>query len=131
MLIDLELDGPFARLDFDRYDLVVEQACLEGRLGAAMGFERELVLRVARDPVRVGDVLRRHPHMDLIERVSEGPDHGVNERRVAHPRAPPARSTAARATVAPSSVGAMSRRLHPKEPMAVRAAEAITTSVIT
>src|SRR5450755_3854649 len=42
----------------------------------------------------------------------------------------PARSTAARATIAPSSVGATSRRLRPKEPMAVRAAEVITTSVI-
>ena len=39
-----------------------------------------------------------------------------------------ARSMAARAAVAPSSVVGMSRRLLPNPPIAVRAAEAITTS---
>src|SRR5580704_7117226 len=41
----------------------------------------------------------------------------------------PARSMATRATAAPSSVGGTSRRLRPKEPIAVRAAEVITTLV--
>jgi hypothetical protein len=40
------------------------------------------------------------------------------------------RPLAARATVAPSSVGGMSRRLRPNEPMALRIAEAMTTSVM-
>jgi hypothetical protein len=42
-----------------------------------------------------------------------------------------ARSMAWRATVAPSSVGGTSRRLRPKEAMAVRGAEAMTTSFTT
>src|SRR6202042_1078934 len=40
-----------------------------------------------------------------------------------------ARPIATRATVAPSSVGGTSRRLRPKEPIAVRDAEVITTLV--
>ena len=42
----------------------------------------------------------------------------------------PARSIAARAAVAPSCAGGTSRRLFPNDPMAVRAADAITTSVM-
>jgi hypothetical protein len=40
-----------------------------------------------------------------------------------------ARSIAARAADAPSSVGGTSRKLRPKDPIAVRAAELITTSL--
>jgi hypothetical protein len=88
VLINPELDSPLARLDLDRYDLLVEQPRLNCHLRPAMGLERELVLRVARDAVRLGDVLGRHPHMDLMERIGEAPDHRIDERRIAHPRAP-------------------------------------------
>src|SRR6202042_873536 len=88
VLINRELDSPLARLDLDWYDLLVEEPRLNRHLRAAMGLERELVLSLTRDPVRLGHVLSRHAHMNLIERVSEAPDHRIDERRVADPRAP-------------------------------------------
>jgi hypothetical protein len=50
--------GPVARLVgmLDGYDLLVEPARLNGHVGAVMGLERELVLRLARWPVGLGDV---------------------------------------------------------------------------
>ena len=67
MFIDPELGGPLTRLELDRHDLLVEPARLNRCLSAAMGLQRELVLGVARDPMRLAHVLGSHPHMNLIE----------------------------------------------------------------
>jgi hypothetical protein len=61
-----ELDSPLACLDLDRYDLSVEAPRLDRHLRTAIGLEREIVLRVTRDPVGLGHVLGRHPHVDLM-----------------------------------------------------------------
>ena len=80
--------GALLRLQLDRHDLLVEQALLLRARRAPVRLDRELVLLLAADAVRLGEVLRRDAHVDLVERVGEAADDRVDHLRVAHARAP-------------------------------------------
>jgi hypothetical protein len=68
---------------------------------AAVRLERELVLLLAADVVRLGEVLGGDPHVDPMERVGQASDDRIDHLRLAHARAParvrhPVRATAHR-----------------------------------
>jgi hypothetical protein len=79
LLLHLHLDGN---------DLVVELARLLRGVRPAVRLERELVLLLAADVVRLGEVLRGDPHVDAVERVGQTADDGIDHLGLAHPRAP-------------------------------------------
>src|SRR4029079_1385770 len=74
-------DGlPFARLDRDRNDLVLEFAGLLGRFGLVLRGSRELVLSLSGDLPLACDVLGGVAHVVAVERLPQAVfDHRVDE----------------------------------------------------
>ena len=56
------------------HGLRAEVAVVDGELRAAVAFYGQHVLVGARDAVLPGDVLCRHPHVDIVEGVAQGAD---------------------------------------------------------
>ncbi len=84
-------------LDFDGHDLLFEIALLDGGRRSLVAFDGQLVLVGPRDVPLLGDVLRRHAHVAIVERIAQRGDHHVDERRVVHPRTPAHRGREIRA----------------------------------
>ena len=88
VLVASELRRLALCLHGNRNDLIVEAPRAPRRRGTAMRLHREGVLALVRDPAPLGQVLGRHAHVDVVERVGERPGDRVLERRLAHSRAP-------------------------------------------
>lgn len=88
MFVGIELHIALARLDRHRDDLALEIAGLDGARRTPMRLHRGLVLQFATDAVFAGDVLRRHAHVDRLERVVQRAQHHVDQPGVAHARTP-------------------------------------------
>ena len=86
-------------LEDDRHDLVLEVAGFGGTLGAVVAFDGERILHLARDAVFGRHVLRRHAHVDGVERVVQRTDHHVDHLAVTH-AGTPARAQAGIGTTA-------------------------------
>ena len=79
--------GPFFDLSSTGRSLV-EQALLLRARRALVRLDRELVLRLAADVVRLGQVLRGDAHVDVVEGVGEPAHDRVDDLGVAHARSP-------------------------------------------
>jgi hypothetical protein len=88
VLVGVEHRHALARLQFDRQDLLLEVAFLDGIDGAAVALHRKFVLLRARNIPFRGDVLGGDAHVHRIERVGERAHHHVDRAAVPHALAP-------------------------------------------
>ena len=88
VLVGVEHGHAFARLQFDRQDLLLEIAFLDGVDRAAVALHRKLVLLRARNAPFLGDVLGGDAHVHGVEGIGERAHHHVDRAAVAHALAP-------------------------------------------
>ncbi len=81
--------GSGSALEFNRNNLALELAFFDRIQCAAMALYCQFILVFAGYAPLARDVLRRVAHMDLVERVSQSCDEGVNRGDVVQPRPPP------------------------------------------
>ena len=91
MLVGGELLDAFARFELDRHDLRIEIAAVDRAGGLLVGFNRELVLLLARKAVLGGDILGGDAHVAVAERIVQRRGHRVDRGRVSHALTPAAR----------------------------------------
>jgi predicted acylesterase/phospholipase RssA len=84
MLVFVKESDAFARLQFDRQDLVFEVTFFDCADGAAVALDCEGILFFAADLPLRGDVFSGDTHMHGFEGIGQCADHHVNDRGVAH-----------------------------------------------
>src|SRR5262249_58167048 len=88
-LVGLERRRAAFALYFDRHDLALEVALVDGVGRPPVALGRQLVLVLAGDLVLLGDVLGGDAHVAVVEGVTQGADHDIDQGGVVHARAPP------------------------------------------